>query len=132
MKEIISIKTDYSILESMIKIPCLISYAVENGINSLGIVDNNLGYVAEFVKLCNKNNIKYIIGLEVKYKDTNIYLYAKNEDGYKDLLKINTYLLDNEVEKIYIVSRTPESVNLNKINKRISIINYDELAIYNF
>ena len=55
MKEIISIKTDYSILESMIKIPCLISYAVENGINTLGIVDNNLGYVAEVVKLCNKN-----------------------------------------------------------------------------
>ena len=98
MKEIISIKTDYSILESMIKIPCLISYAVENRINTLGIVDNNLGYVAEFVKLCNKNNIKYIIGLEVKYKDTNIYLYAKNEDGYKDLLKINTYLLDNDFD----------------------------------
>ena len=35
--------------------------------------------------------------------------------------------MDNEVEKIYIVSRTPESVNLNKIDKKISIINYNEL-----
>ena len=42
-----------------------------------------------------------------------------------------TYLLDNEVEKIYIVSRTPENVNLNNINKRISIINYDELSNIN-
>lgn len=38
-----------------------------------------------------------------------------------------TYLLDNEVEKIYVVSRTPERVNLNNIDKKISIIDYNEL-----
>ena len=97
MKEIISIKTDYSILESMIKIPCLISYAVENGINTLGIVDNNLGYVAEFVKLCNKNNIDLNVAyrlfevsdmafyayddhIEVKVNNDSIYLGGKKHE----------------------------------------------------
>ena len=96
MKETISIKTDYSILSSMIKIPCLISYAIENNISTLGIIDNNLSYVAEFVKLTSKNNIKPIIGLEVTYKEKKIYLYARNEQGYKELLKINSYINDNE------------------------------------
>ena len=52
MKEIISIKTDYNVLSSMIKLQDLFSYAVTNNINTLGIVDDNLCYVAEFLKLC--------------------------------------------------------------------------------
>ena len=78
MKEIISIKTDYNVLSSMIKLPDLFSYAVTNNINTLGIVDDNLCYVAEFLKLCQKYNIKPVIGLEVNYQNHKIYLYAKN------------------------------------------------------
>ena len=96
MKEIISIKTDYNVLSSMIKLPDLFSYAVTNNINTLGIVDDNLCYVAEFLKLCQKYNIKPVIGLEVNYQNHKIYLYAKDEQGYKELLKINTYIIENE------------------------------------
>ena len=99
MKEIILIKTDYNVLSSMIKLPDLFSYAVTNNINTLGIVDDNLCYVAEFLKLCQKYNIKPVIGLEVKYQNHKIYLYAKNEKGYKELLKINTYIIENEFNK---------------------------------
>ncbi len=99
MKEIISIKTDYNVLSSMIKLPDLFSYAVTNNITTLGIVDDNLCYVAEFLKLCQKYNIKPIIGLEVNYQNHKIYLYAKNEQGYKELLKINTYIIENEFNK---------------------------------
>ena len=99
MKEIISIKTDYNVLSSMIKLPDLFSYAVTNNINTLGIIDDNLCYVAEFLKLCQKYNIKPVIGLEVNYQNHKIYLYAKNEQGYKELLKINTYIIENEFNK---------------------------------
>ena len=75
MKEIISIKTDYNVLSSMIKLPDLFSYSVTNNINTLGIVDDNLCYVAEFLKLCQKYNIKPVIGLEVNYQNHKIYLY---------------------------------------------------------
>lgn len=99
MKEIISIKTDYNVLSSMIKLQDLFSYAVTNNINTLGIVDDNLCYVAEFLKLCQNYNIKPVIGLEVNYQNHKIYLYAKNEQGYKELLKINTYIIENEFNK---------------------------------
>ena len=49
------IKTDYSLLQSLIKIKDLIKFAKENNIKSLSIVDDNLSGVMEFYKECIKN-----------------------------------------------------------------------------
>ena len=57
-------------------------------------------------------------GIKVMLKSKNINVKNKTAVilGSGGACKaVITYLLDNEVEKIYIVSRTPESVNLNKI-----------------
>ena len=69
-------------------------------------------------------------GIGVMIKSKNIELKNKTAVilGSGGACKaVITYLLDNDIEKIYIVSRTPESISLNMLNKRISIINYDEL-----
>ena len=126
MKEIISIQTDYNVLTSMIKLSDLFLYALTNNINTLGIVDDNLCYVAEFLKLCQKYNIKPVIGLEVNYQNHKIYLYAKNEQGYKELLKINTYIIENEFNKdlltndILTIIPFKEKEKLKEILKEIS------------
>lgn len=82
------IKTDNSLLTSMIKVDDLIAYANKNNIKSLTITDDNMYGVMDFYHACIKNNIKPIIGLEVTYKDLKIVLYAKNYDGYLSLVKI--------------------------------------------
>lgn len=97
MKSCISIKTDYSILTSLIKLADLVNYAVDNKITVLGICDDNLCMTAEFLSLCKNENIKPLVALEVKFNDRLIYLYAKNNKGLKSLFKLNTYLLDNEL-----------------------------------
>ncbi len=122
MKECISIKTDYSLLSSMIKVPELISYAIKNNISSLGIIDDNLSSSIEFIEGCQKNNIKPIIGLEVKLKSKLIYLYAKNEIGLKSLFKINTYLLDNELDIIELTKY---------LNNLFIVIPYESKDLYN-
>lgn len=38
-----------------------------------------------------------------------------------------TYLLDNNIKKVYVVSRKPQEVNLKVIDKRVAIIDYKEL-----
>lgn len=38
-----------------------------------------------------------------------------------------TYILDNEVKELYLVSRNPEYVELNIKDRRLNIINYDKL-----
>lgn len=121
MKSCLSIKTDYSILSSLIKIPDLISYAINNHIAALGIIDDNLSSSMEFILECQKSNIKPLVSLEVNYQDSKIYLYAKDEQGLHNLFKINTILLNN-----------PLIINdLKKyINNLIILLPYNSIKLY--
>lgn len=121
MKSCLSIKTDYTILSSLIKIPDLISYAKNNSIEALGIIDDNLSSSMEFILECQKNNIKPLVALEVNYQDSKIYLYAKDEQGLHNLFKINTIILDNPIT----------INNLKKyINNLIIVLPYVSIKLY--
>ncbi len=88
------IKTDNSLLQSLIKIDSLISFAKENDIKVLTITDSNMYGAMEFYVKCIKNDIKPIIGLEID----NIVLYAMNYEGYQNLIKLATILSERKVE----------------------------------
>ncbi len=83
------IKTDNSLMQSLIKIPDLIKYAIENNIKSLALADNNLYGVMDFYMQCKEKNIKPIIGLEIEIDNNIAVLYAMNFNGYKNLIKLN-------------------------------------------
>lgn len=85
------IKTDYSILSSLINIDDLISTLKKLNFKSAAICDDNLYGAMEFYTKCIKNDIKPIIGLEVNL-DYTILLYAKNYKGYQNLCNINTLI----------------------------------------
>ena len=125
MKECISIKTDYSLLSSMIQISQLLSYAKTEEINTLGIIDDNLSGVAEFLNGCFKNHIKPVVGLEVSLNDTKIILYAKNNQGLKALFKLNTFLLDNPLNIIELTKYITNFIVLVPYQSREV---YDEIA----
>ena len=93
----LKVTTDYTLLKSLIKVPNLISFLSEKNIDVCGMCDENLYGVLEFYYACKKNNIKPIVGLDVIIDDLNIYLYAMNFDGYKNLLKIHTLKEKNEL-----------------------------------
>ncbi|MEG1506040.1 MAG: DNA polymerase III subunit alpha [Bacilli bacterium] len=93
----LKITTDYSLLKSLIKIEDLIKFLVKNNITSCGICDENLYGTLDFYTKCKKNNIKPIIGLNIKLNSKDIYLYAKNYNGYKNLLKIHTLMHKREL-----------------------------------
>lgn len=86
----LKITTDYSLLKSLIKIPNLIKFLCDNNITACGTCDENLYGVYDFYNSCINNNIKPIIGLEVKIDNLSLYLYAKDYDGYLNLIKIHT------------------------------------------
>lgn len=130
----ISIKTDYEVLKSLIKIKDLIPYAKANNIDTLGIIDDNLSSSIEFYEECKKNNIKPLIALDVTLED-HIYIYAKNYQGLKDLFKLNTYLLDNkltlEILKKYIINAYLVTTNLNLYNELLKITQNIFLGVQN-
>lgn len=84
------VKSNYSFLSSLVKIDDLIDKCLALNISSIAICDDNMIEALYFYKGCRAKNIKPIIGIEVKYKDNSILLYAKNYKGYQNLLKIST------------------------------------------
>ena len=108
-------RTNYTLLSSLIKIDDLIEYSKKSNISSISIVDTNMFGTMEFIKKCEKNNIKPIIGLELLLEDLNIILFAKNYAGYKNLMKLST--IQNE--------RTITKEDLNKYNRDLfAVIDY--------
>ncbi|GIW65918.1 MAG: DNA-directed DNA polymerase [Candidatus Parcubacteria bacterium] len=99
------VHTHYSLLDGLAKIDNLVKRANELGYDSLAITDHgNLYGIIEFYKICKKNNIKPIIGVEaylaqrritdrvpkLDSKSYHLTLLAKNYQGYKNLIKLIT------------------------------------------
>ena len=94
----LQVKTCYSILSSLNRIDDLTKRAKEMGYSSLAITDvNNMFGVYEFYLSCLNNGIKPIIGMEVKSSFDDYILIAKNNDGYKNLIKIATIISDRNI-----------------------------------
>ncbi len=101
----IKIHTQYSICEGAIKIDDLALYCKNNRIKSLGLADSfNLCGALEFSEKLSKVGTQPIIGTQINLKSQNIFgkvtLYAKTEQGYKNLTKLSSlsYLNSKETE----------------------------------
>ena len=102
----IKIHTQYSICEGAIKIDELAEYCKAKKIRCLGLADNyNLCGALEFSEKLSKAGTQPIIGTQINLKEDNIIgkitLYAKTENGYKNLTKLSSlsYLKSNEDEE---------------------------------
>tara|TARA_Y100000310_G_scaffold58345_1_gene53605 strand:+ start:7193 stop:10360 length:3168 start_codon:yes stop_codon:yes gene_type:complete len=99
------VHSHYSLLDGLPKIDQLLDYAKELGMDSIALTDHGVLYGAvEFFKEAKKRNIKPIIGCEVYValeemtqkrpniddKRHHLILLAKNEVGYKNLVKLVT------------------------------------------
>ena len=94
----LQLKTSYSLLNSLNEIKKIVALAVNYGYTSLAITDvNNMFGVMEFYKECINNNIKPIIGIELHINEYVVLLYAKNNLGYKNLIKLSTIKSDREL-----------------------------------
>ncbi|MDO8592471.1 MAG: DNA polymerase III subunit alpha [bacterium] len=99
------VHSHYSLLDGLTKIDELIAKAKDEGCTSLALTDHGVMYgVIEFFQKCKKAGLKPIIGLEAylapgsrldknsksEEKNYHLVLLAKNEAGYKNLIKLTT------------------------------------------
>lgn len=97
------VHTEYSLLDGAARIKDIVSRAKELGMSSLAITDHGVMFgVIDFYRECRKQGIKPVIGCEVytaartlfdkdSEKDKrmgHLVLLAKNNQGYKNLMKI--------------------------------------------
>jgi len=102
----IKIHTQYSICEGAIKIDDLAEYCKTNKIKSLGLTDSyNLCGALEFSEKLSKVGTHPIIGTQINLSFQNIVgkvtLYAKTEQGFKNLTKLSSlsYLSNNKTDE---------------------------------
>ena len=90
-------KSNYTLLSSLLKIDDIIKYAQDNKMTSIALTDTNMFGTMEFIKKCEKNNIKPIIGLELILEDFHVVLLAKDYQGYQSLIKLSTIQNERKV-----------------------------------
>lgn len=112
------IHTAYSLCEGTVKIPDLIRTCEKRDIPAVAITDtNNMFGAFEFATKCASSGIQPIMGLAIDLKLegflSKIILLAKNEQGYKNLMKLMTcyYIENKELIKYITVD------NLTKFSK---------------
>ncbi len=113
-------KSNYSLLSSLLKIDDIVKYAIDNNISSIALTDTNMYGVMEFIKKCESNNIKPIIGLNIVLEDINYVVLAKDYLGYKDLLKLSTIINTSKLEE----------KDIKKYNNLICLIPFNYLNKY--
>ena len=113
------VHTEYSLLDGASKIPELVAYAKELGMDSLAITDHGVMYGAvEFYQECTKAGIKPIVGCEVylakgSHLDMtektryHLILLAENDIGYHNLMKI---VSKGQLEGFYYKPRVDKDV----------------------
>jgi len=98
------VHTEYSLLDGMCRIPHVVAWAKELGMNSLAITDHGVMYGAiQFYLAAREAGIKPIIGCEVYIapdsrvnrnagdkRAYHLVLLAKNEAGYRNLIQLTT------------------------------------------
>ena len=116
------VKTNYSLLSSLVSIDNLILYALEHKLSALAICDDNMTSTKIFYDKCIKNNIKPIIGVDLKYNNSNILMYAKNFIGYQSLIKLSTISSERDITITDL-----ETYN----NDVVVVLPYKDFALYN-
>ena len=91
----LKIHTQYSICEGALRTLDLAKYCKTNKIKAVGLCDsNNLCGALEFSESIAKSKTQPIIGsqINIQYKDARgkIPLFAKNLEGYKNLIKLSS------------------------------------------
>lgn len=107
----------YSLLNALPKLKELVKAAKDQGMPALALTDaGNMYGIIEFYQTCKKNGIKPIIGVDfyvasrtrndkqggIDNRRTRLVLLAKNETGYKNLIKLVT---DSYFEGFYYKPR---------------------------
>ena len=151
MQIITNARSCYSLQQSVLTVDQLIDYSVSNDVKAIVLCDTNMYGTKEFYDKCKKNDIKPIIGLDVRTKlneddFTRFNVIAKNTEGYKYLMKLTSLqekngfidlnlLKNNQDIKVVIpyngILQSKLSNNANEIIPLLNGINELYLGNYN-
>lgn len=116
--------SEYSFLNSTIRLERLFKLAAEKNAKFLALTDKNSLYgLGHFLSLCEKYKITPLIGLEIELNGVKVILHAKNKEGLHKIYQIN-YLISKaititvemlESDDIFVIDHLENGFFANKI-----------------
>ena len=98
--------SEYSLAEGALRIKEMAQSCAARRMPAVAITDSgNLFGIMEFSKACIAEGVQPIIGCELIVDDYKLVLYAKNEEGFNNLLKL--------VSKAYLDPLHPDKPSLS-------------------
>lgn len=108
----------YSLLSSSLSIDDIILFAKNNNQKYVALTDTNLYGAIEFYNKSMENNLIPVLGLDIIYKTLNIILFIRDDVGYKNLIKISSYIkmnkefdLNNFLDGIFVINKSTSNID---------------------
>ena len=94
------IVSGYSFLQSGLTIERIGAAIKKNDYLGAGLADKDVMYgIPSFIKMMEQINKPFIIGIDASFQNDALVLYAINEEGYKNLVAINTLIQKETIDE---------------------------------
>ncbi|MDR1522197.1 MAG: DNA polymerase III subunit alpha [Streptococcaceae bacterium] len=110
--------SNYSLLNSLIRLFEYVNVAKNRGYQTIGLMDENvLCSALKFQTLAKQAGLKAIFGLTLTYFDENedeyaLHFIAKDYTGYQELMRLSSYKMVHQNEKVKLYEFLPFSNSL--------------------
>ena len=99
----LNVMTEADTLKSTIRMENLVAFLKDNQVSNCAVANTNLYRLTEYVSIFKKNNLKPVIALRVNvaFGINNvlpILLYAKDNEGYSNLIKASSGIMQRNDE----------------------------------
>ena len=94
MYHLFYVKSNYSLLQSLLTIDDIVSYHEKASLSFASICDDNMYGTMEFIQKCKAKKIQPIIGLELHFQEYDLVAIIQDYEGYLNAIKLST--LQNE------------------------------------
>lgn len=108
----LSVRSSYSLLNGLMDVSVIARKAKEEGMSAIALTDFHVLYGAlNFQVACQKHGVKPLFGMDITIDDnTSVTALAKNEQGYKSLIKISYILSKNGVISLSALSQESQDL----------------------
>ena len=97
MYEMLYVKSNYSLLSSLLTLDDIINYSLNNKKSVAILCDDNMYGTIEFIKKCKEKKLKPVIGLEITLDEKKLLIFIKNYNGYLNAIKLCTFQNDKSL-----------------------------------
>lgn len=130
--------TEYSFLESTIRLDELIQFAIDNNQKYLAVTEHNsLFSFAPFINKCYEKKINPIVGIDLDVQEYRIIIIPKNKNGFIFINKLSFEISNNQTitfeqldsDDVFYLDHP--QFGFFKLNNSIPNIKFQDLFFYN-